>query len=575
MDEPWLAHYDQGVPQSIGTYPDETLASLYARYARTQPDRAAISFKGRNLTYADVEREVAALASGLAKLGVRQGERVAVILPNCPQYIIAAAAVWRLGGILHGVSPIYSPVEMEQALKTMESETVIVLTPFYKTIKQLQGKTSVKRVIATNIKEYLPSTLRVLFTLFKEKKEGHRIAIDNGDFWLQDLIRNGSTSPITQIAAKPDDAAAILMSGGTTGTAKGVLIHHRNLIMCGTQIAAWLHEPLSAPDASMLLPLPLFHVYGLGVLSAILVRGLRIILIPNPRETADLVATINRERPAILCGVPTLFTALMNHPEVAAGKIDFSSLQACFSGAAPLMAETKKRFESMTGARIVEGYSLTEASMACCINPFRGATKVGSVGMPLPDVKIRVVDPETGLRELPNGETGEVVLCAPQLMQGYWHNPDETARTIRTMTDGVIGLYTGDLGYLDQDGYLFLVDRKKDLIKTSGLQVWPREVEEALMMHPGVSEVGVAGLQDERKGEIVAAWVVPREGSSLTADELRLWCRDKLAPYKIPSRIEFRADLPKTMVGKVLRRALVAGAKEQQAAPEKQAAPER
>jgi long-chain acyl-CoA synthetase len=561
MNEPWLAHYDEGVPQSIGTYPDETLPSLYARYARTQADRAAVSFKGRNLTYSEVECEAAALASSLAKLGIRRGDRVAVVLPNCPQYIVAALAVWKLGGIVHGVSPIYTSVEMEQALRTMESETVIVMTPLYKTIKQLQSRTSVKHVVATNIKEYLPAKLRILFTLFKEKKDGHRITIDGGDSWLQDLIREGKAAPLAQIAARPDDAAAILMSGGTTGTAKGVLIHHRNLIMCGTQIAAWLHEPLSAPDASMLLPLPLFHVYGLGALAAALVRGLRIILIPNPRETADLVATINRERPAILCGVPTLFTALMNRPEVVAGKVDFSSLQACFSGAAPLMAETKKRFESMTGARIVEGYSLTEASMACCVNPFRGATKVGSVGMPLPDVKIRVFDPESGLRELPNGETGEIVLCAPQLMQGYWNNPEETARTLRILSDGTVGLYTGDLGYLDEDGYLFLVDRKKDLIKTSGLQVWPREVEEVLVTHPGVSEVGVAGMPDERKGEIVAAWVVPREGASLTTDELRLWCRDKLAPYKIPSRIEFRADLPKTMVGKVLRRALVAEAK--------------
>jgi long-chain acyl-CoA synthetase len=561
MNLPWLAHYDEDVPKAIGTYPEETLASLMSKLAEERPHDTALVFKGRHLTYAQVDRAAAAFARGLAKRGIQDRDRVALVLPNCPQFVIAALAVWRMGGIVHALNPIYTEREIEEALRTIQPQVAIVLTPFYKTIKETQSSTFVRRVIATNIKEYLPPVLNVLFTLVKEKKEGHRITIAREDHWFQDVLRDGEDAPIGHVAARPDDSAAILMSGGTTGTPKGVLISHRSLVISGTQISAWLHEPLTAPGASLFLPLPLFHIYGLGVLSASVISGVPIVLVPNPRDIGDLLDTIKRERPSILCAVPTLLSAIMSRPEVADGTFDFSSVTACFSGAAALMAETKNRFETMTGARIVEGYSLTEAAMALCVNPYRGPNKIGSVGMPLPDVKVRIVDDETGLRELPAGQTGEIVLTAPQLMQGYWSNPEETAKVLRIMSDGSTGLYTGDLGYLDEDGYLFIVDRKKDLIKTSGLQVWPREVEEVLSTHPAVSEAGVAGLPDERKGEIVAAWVVRRPGEVVSADDLRQYCKEKLAPFKIPSRIEFRDELPKTMVGKVLRRKLVAEAK--------------
>lgn len=561
MKQPWLAHYDEGVPKSIGTYPDDTLAGIFSSHARAHPNDIAISFKGRQLTYAEIEREAAGFAAGLAKLGVRERERVALVLPNCPQFVIAALAVWRLGAIIHTLNPIYTEHEMHDALRAIQPATIITLTPFYQKIKACGGCSFIRRVIATNIKEYLPPLLSILFTIVKEKKEGHRITVQQGDLRFQDVLRQGEQRPITQIAARPDDPAAILMSGGTTGTPKGVLIQHRHLIMCGMQIAEWLREPLRAENACILLPLPLFHVYGLGVLSSCIVSGTRLSLVPNPREISDLLATIKRERPSVLSGVPTLFTAILNRPEVAAGKVDFSSIKACFSGAAALMAETKKRFETITGARIVEGYSLSEAVMACCVNPFNGPNKIGSVGMPLPDVTIRIINQDDGVTEMAAGEVGEIVISAPQLMQGYWNNPDETANVLRVMSDGTTGLYTGDLGYLDEDGYLFIVDRKKDLIKTSGFQVWPREVEEVLATHPAVQEVGVAGLPDERKGEIVAAWVVPRSGTAVTAEDLRTFCREKLAPFKIPSRVEFRGELPKTLVGKVLRRALVAEAK--------------
>jgi long-chain acyl-CoA synthetase len=281
-------------------------------------------------------------------------------------------------------------------------------------------------------------------------------------------------------------------------------------------------------------------------------------LVPNPRDLADLIDTIRRVKPAFFNGVPTLYIGLLNHPDVQAGKVDFRSIKVCFSGAAALMADTKARFEAMTGGRIIEGYSLTEAMMALCVNPVVGPNKIGSIGMPLPDVHVRIVD-EEGVRFMPTGEIGEIVMSAPQLMVGYWNRPEETAGILRDHVDDRATrrwLHTGDLGYMDADGYVFIVDRIKDLIKTSGYQVWPREVEEVLASHPSIAEVGVAGIPDDTRGEVVKAWVVLRAGHSATDQDLRAYCRAKLAPYKVPAHVEFRTELPKTMVGKVLRRAL-------------------
>jgi long-chain acyl-CoA synthetase len=288
---------------------------------------------------------------------------------------------------------------------------------------------------------------------------------------------------------------------------------------------------------------------------------MRLILVPNPREIGDVLATVNREKPTLFCAVPTLFSAMLAHKDVAAGKVDFRSIRACFSGAAALMAETKKRFEELTGGNIVEGYSLTEASMAVCANPLRGTNKIGSIGMPLPDVHVRIVDDAKGEKDLPTGEVGEIIMNAPQVMTGYWNNQAETENMLRTHEDGLQWLHTGDLAYFDEDGYIFIVDRKKDLIKTSGFQVWPREIEEVIASHPSVAEVGVAGVPNPKKGEVIHAWVVLRAGEPPIGEEaLRAYCREKLAPYKVPALIEIRKELPKTMVGKVLRRVLVAEA---------------
>jgi long-chain acyl-CoA synthetase len=280
-------------------------------------------------------------------------------------------------------------------------------------------------------------------------------------------------------------------------------------------------------------------------------------LVPNPRDIGDLLKTIKQVKPAFFNGIPTLYTAILNHPDVRAGKINLRSIKLCFSGAAALMAETKRQFEEVTGARIVEGYSLTEAMMACCVNPVKGPNKIGSIGLPLPDVEIRVVDAEMGERELPPGEIGELLLRAPQSMAEYWNNPAETADALRRHGTGGPWVHTGDLAYMDEDGYVFLVDRKKDMLKTSGFQVWPREVEEVVAMHPAIREVSVAGVPDVTKGEVPKAWVVLKAGATVSEEELRAFCRERLAPYKVPAAVEFRQELPKTMVGKVLRRVLV------------------
>jgi len=354
------------------------------------------------------------------------------------------------------------------------------------------------------------------------------------------------------------------MSGGTTGTPKGVLGRHGAYAITGRQLAAWFGSVLEPGKDVILLALPLFHVYAnLGVQPLAIVSGSALVLVPNPRDINDVVATIQKTRPTFFPAVPTLFVALLKHPEVERGKVDFKSIKACFSGAAALMAETKQRFEALTGGRIVEGYSLTEAMMALCVNPIKGANKIGSVGLPLPDVQVRIFDSEDGCRPMPIGEVGEICFSAPQLMVGHWDRPDDTSAVLRdhVEADGSVRsfLHTGDLGYFDQDGYLFIVDRKKDVIKASGFQVWPREVEEVIATHPLVAEVGVAGVMDGIKGEMVKAWVVLRTGHELTEQELRAYCKGRLAPFKVPSKVEFRSELPRTLVGKVLRRALREG----------------
>jgi long-chain acyl-CoA synthetase len=549
----WLDHYDEGVPKTLRPYPEITLIETLRETVNLKPDFPILLFKETPMSAKELERLSNALGAALIAKGVNKGDRVALVLPNSPQSFIGFLGIWKAGGIAVPLNPLYTESELEFALKDCGATAAIVLSSFYNKFKSIQGHTKVNFVIATNIKEYLSPLLRILFTLVKEKKEGYRITLQSGDIWLGKLLKLYATAPKPNVEVKPGDHAIFLFSGGTTGIPKCAIGSHQGLVMSGMQISSWFRHNFKEWEGSIMQNMPLFHVYGLaGVMPTGMVGHNTLVLIPNPRDMKDLLETIHKVKPSFLPGVPTLFIALINHPDVQSGKVSLKSIKNCISGAAPLMYETKQRFEALTGGNIVEGYAMTENMMATVITPVNGIYKPGSTGVPVTDVEIRIVDAETGKMEMPTGEIGEITMRCPQMMLGYYQQPTETANTIR---DG--WLFTGDLGYLDEDGYLFIVDRKKDVIKPGGFQVWPRDVEEVIASHPAVAEVGVAGIPDAYSGEAVKAWVVLREGQQLCEEELRQFCHTKLTGYKVPRYIEFRDSLPKSMVGKVLRRELV------------------
>lgn len=558
---PWLRHYDDGVPSSLQPYPDRTLLDYVTEGMQQRPDHPALLFKGRSVSYGQLEGWSDAFAAALASLGVRKGDRVALLLPNSPQFVIAELGAWKAGAIVSPLNPLYTERELAEALARTGARTVVLFTRYYAAAKRIQALTAVRRIIATSIKDYLPAGLRLAYTLLRERRAGDRIRLRDGDLRLSELLRRYRDAPRPPVPVGPDDPALLLMSGGTTGTPKAVVGLHRALVATGLQLRVWLHTVLGDWEDVFLLPLPLFHVYG-GVAGpgVAFIGHNPLALIPDPHDIGDVVRTLERVRPAFFVSVPALFGALLRHPDVQAGRVDFRSVKACFSGAAALLADTKRRFEEMTGGRIVEGYSLTEAMMACTVNPASGVSKLGSVGMPLPDVEVRIVDDERGEREMPPLAPGEILLRAPQLMAGYWNDAEETRNALRAHGGGARWLHTGDIGYLDEDGYLFVVDRKKDVIKAGGFQVWPREVEEAIATHAAVAEVGVAGVMDPVKGEQVRAWVVVRPETRVTEEEIRDHCQGTLAPYKVPARVEFVRELPKSALGKVLRRQLQAEA---------------
>jgi long-chain acyl-CoA synthetase len=554
---PWFAHYDAGVPRSLGHYPERTLADYIHDTATERPEHPAFIFKGRSFTYADLERTANAFATALQKLGVKRGDRVAAMLPNCPQFFIVELAAWKLGASLAPLNPIYTEEELVSPLQTGEPEVVVALTPFYERLKAVQSRTTVRHVITTNIKEYFPTLLRWVFTVAVEKKAGHRITRRDGDPALADLLAANDGKAPTGEGARPDDIALLLMSGGTTGTPKCVPGKHRDLVTSGLQLQTWVADALPAWTGKFMLPLPMFHSYGACAAQSVAFIGHNpIVLVPNPRDIPDLLKTLAQTRPQVFAGVPTLYNTLLNRPEVKAGKVDFSCLRVCVSGAAPLMAETKKRFEAVSGARIIEAYSLTESLIAATASPVRGMSKIGSVGVPLPDVNVCIADVDDPAKLMPTSEVGEILIAARQLMDGYWRNPEESALMLWADAAGTRWLRTGDLGYMDSDGYLFIVDRKKDLIKPNGFQVWPREIEEVIATHPAVAEVGVRGFPDMARGEIAVAFVVLRPGASATAEELREHAKAHLAHYKVPGKVVFRSELPKSLIGKVLRRML-------------------
>jgi long-chain acyl-CoA synthetase len=554
---PWLAHYDPGVPHTLAPYPDRTLLDYLADAAREDPDLTALWFKGRTLTWRELEDAANAAACAFEAMGIKKGDRVALVLPNCPQFLIAEYGAWKLGAVVCPLNPIYTQEELAANLRTLSPRVVVTLSAFYERVSAARAGTSVERVISTSIKEYFPTLLRLVFTVAMEKKLGHRATIRDGDAdWGAWLAPFRGKKPNAKPPG-PQDDAMILLSGGTTGTPKGVPAWHHALVITAVQFRAWIGASMRDKEDTFMLPLPLFHSYGACLVQSGYLLGRNpLALVPNPRDLNDLVRSLVKFKPTLFAGVPTLYNALLNHPDVKSGKASFRSLKVCASGSSPLMAETKRRFEETTGAKITEAYALTESLIAGIANPVAGQSKIGSVGMPLPDVDVRIVDVDNAEKELPTGEVGEILIRGPQVMRGYFNNPAETAAMLVKHSDGLTWLHSADLGYFDADGYLYLVDRKKDLIKANGMQVWPRELEEVLATHPAVLEVGVRGFADAARGEIAVAFVVLRQGMAATEQELREFCKARLAFYKVPAKVVFRAELAKSMVGKVLRREL-------------------
>jgi long-chain acyl-CoA synthetase len=421
---PWLAHYDRGVPATLAPYPDRTILDYVGDYARLRPQARALIFKGRTLSYGDLDAQSDAFAAALADSGVAEGHRVGLLLPNCPQFVIAELAAWKLGAIVAPLNPIYTEHELEAPIREHGIETIVTLTRFYERVKRLQPRTGLRRVIATNIKEYFPPLLRLLFTIARERREGDHVSAAAPDRDFARLLEQYRGRKPDRVAITPDSPAVLLMSGGTTGTAKGVLGRHAAYVQSALQVQAWVQSVLGTGESVIMLPLPLFHVYAnVGIQGLAFLSGNPISLVPNPRDISDLLATIRQVRPAFFNGVPTLYVALLNHPDVQRGKVDFKSIRICFSGASALMADTKARFEGLTGGRIVEGYSLTEAMMALCVNPVEGPNKAGSVGMPLPDVHVRVFDADEGTAEMPAGEVGEICFFSGAADDGILESP--------------------------------------------------------------------------------------------------------------------------------------------------------
>jgi len=554
---PWLANYDPGVPASLAPYAEETLLDLVSARARERPEAPALRFEGSITSYGDLLSDAAAFGRALEQRGVKVGDRVALVLPNCPQFVVAELGAWMVGALVAPVNPTYPDDELAALLSRAGATVVVALAPFYERVKAVQGRTAVRSVIVAHVRDALPWATALLFRLARERKDGHGTQPRGDDERMRDLLALHRGQHPQTVPPRASDAAMLLPSGGTTGTPKWVVGSHGGLVMAGRQLNAWLSSVLAPWRDTLLVPLPLFHVYGAaGVQSLAFTGGLSLALVANPRDTRGLLATIRRERPAFLCAVPTLLTGLMTHEDAEKTRPAFRAIKLCFSGAAPLLAETRRRFEELTGGVVMEGYSLTEAQMAVIANPARGSKKTGSIGMPLPDVDLRLVDVETGTRDVARGEQGELLIAAPQLMRGYWERPDETAGVLRQDDRGVTWLHTGDIGYMDPEGYLFLTDRKKELIKVSGYQVWPREIEEVLATHPAVLEAGVAAIAHGVKGELPKAWVVLRPGANATGQEIKAYCKERLAPYKVPVQVAIVRELPKSAVGKVLRRKL-------------------
>jgi long-chain acyl-CoA synthetase len=564
MEKPWLKEYDPGVLHTI-EYPKVPVHQFLLDTASKYPEKTALIFGNvveplgnalmdTTMSYGQLLQLTQRFAAALQNLGVRKGDRVAIHLPNCPQFVIAYYATLLVGGIVVPTNPQYVPREISHQFSDSEAKVAITLSLTYPLVKQVRSETRLEHVVVTNIKEYFPGLLRFLFTVAKEKKEGHfqDITGDASTYWFQDLLAQAPSKP-EPVEVTPEDTGVLMYTGGTTGISKGAQLTHRNLVANAIQVRWWMFDSKEGAEV-MMTALPLFHSYAMTVCMnhTTYLAGSQV-LIPNPRVLDHVLKSINKHRPTLFPGVPAMYNSITNYADV--GNYDVSSIRACISGAAGLPPEVQEGFERLTGAKLVEGYGLSEATPVTHCNPIYGKRKDGSwIGLPFPDTDAAVVDLDTGETVLNVGEMGELVIRGPQVMKGYWNMPTETANALRGGW-----LHTGDIARMDPDGFFQIVDRKKDMILgTGGYNIYPREVEDVLYEHPKVLETAVAGVPvAKEKGERVKAYVVLRPGETATEEEIIEYCRENLAYYKVPKFVEFRDELPKTMVGKVLRRVLV------------------
>ena len=562
-ERPWLANYDRGVPHTL-EIPDVTFFHFLEESAKKFPDRACTIFKGAVITYQEMNAITDRIAAALVGMGVKKGDRVGIFMPNTPQFVMAYYGILKAGAVVVATNPLYTVPEIAHQANDAGIEVMFVMTNFYEKMKKAQPDTRIKKMIVTNLKETLPPLMRVLFTLVREKKQGFRIegGIEEGDIWFQDLLSRNQDASRPTLEIDPGDTALFQYSGGTTGVSKAAVATHRNISVNALQISSWM-TGLDEGKEVVLMAIPLFHVYGMVAgMGFAIANGGSMVMVPNPRDLKDILSNIQKYKATIFPGLPALYNGINNYPDAKAGKYNLSSIKACISGSAPLMRETKEQFESLTGGKVFEGYGLSEAPTATHCNPFVGENKTGSIGMPLPSVDAKIISLDDGETEMQQGEIGEIIIHSPQVMKGYHNMPTETANSLRTMKDGKVWLFTGDIARMDEDGYFYIVDRKKELIKPGGYQVWPREVEEALSAHPKILEVGVGGIPDAYRGETVKAWIVLKPGETATEEELKAFCKESLAPYKVPTHYEFRDELPKTTIGKILRRELIRQHKE-------------
>ncbi|TYP70187.1 long-chain-fatty-acid--CoA ligase [Paenibacillus methanolicus] len=546
--QPWYLHYPQEVPSTY-PYPKQNLADFLVESASRYPNNAALSFMDKKVTYAELLQAAYRFAHGIRGLGVKKGDRVAIMLPNCPQLVIAYYGTLLAGGTVVMTNPLYMQRELEHQLKDSGAVLVVTLDLLFRKVMSAVAGMSDMHVIVGSIKDYLPFP-KNLFYPIKAKKDGLDRDVQFGGrvHAFPRFLRAQSASPIHAEVDADRDLALLQYTGGTTGVSKGVMLTHSNMIANTIQTSLWAYKVVPGRER-YLAALPFFHVFGLTVLlnQAVMLGG-EMLLVPR-FEVEAILQTINKRKPTIFPGAPTMYIALINHPKIR--EYDLSSINICISGAAPLPHEVQERFEAITGGRLIEGYGLTEASPVTHANPIWEHRKKGSIGVPFPDTIAKIVHPETG-EDLPTGMMGELAVRGPQVMKGYWQRPDETAKALK---DG--WLRTGDMARMDEDGYFFIMDRMKDMIIAGGYNIFPREIEEVLFEHPAVEECVVLGVPDQYRGETVKVYVVRREGAQLTEAELKAWCKERLAAYKVPRIYEFRDSLPKSIAGKVLRRKLV------------------